>query len=115
MDLMIPIIFLIFGILAFLIGLMEELNEKRNEDDETRSSHFVWIMLLIALILFIIGGVCFRGVTSQYYSPSADTIETVYESQYIAFSWLGYGLAFFVGYFFVMKSWELLDLWMPEV
>jgi hypothetical protein len=98
-----------------LIALLQELHSGDSEDDQIKSSHFVFIMFILAVILFSVGGMCFRGITSQYYTPTTDTIETVYESQYIPFSWIGFGLALFAGYFLIMKAWDLLDLWMPEV
>lgn len=115
MDISVPIIFIIFGIITFLIALIQETHTEDNEDDQIRSSHFVFIMLMLTVILFAVGGMCFRGVTSQYYTTTTDTIETIYEAQYIPFSWIGFGLAFFAGYFLIMKTWELLDLWMPDL
>lgn len=109
MDLVIPIIFLMFGFLFLILALYEDKEEEGNEDEEERSGNLVVILLIAGLIFFIVGGFCMRLVTNLYYSPISDTIVEVYDPAYQALSWIGYGFAFLDGFLLILKAFERID------
>jgi len=110
MDIVIPIIFLLFGFLFLIIALFEDRDEKGDEDEEERSGNLVIILLIAGLIFFIVGGFCMRLVTNLYYSPVSDAIVEVYDPAYQALSWIGYGFAFLDGFLLLLKAWDQIDL-----
>ena len=114
MDVVIPIVFLIFGFLFLILALHEDREEKGDEDEEERSGNMVIILLIAGLIFFAVGGFCMRLVTNLYYSPISDTIVEVYAPAYQALSWIGYGFAFLAGFLLLLKAWERIDFRIAE-
>jgi len=109
MDIVMPVIFLIFGFLFLILALYEDRDEKDDEGEEERSGNIVIILLIAGLIFFIVGGFCMRLVTNLYYSPISDTIVEVYDPAYQALSWIGYGFSFLDGFLLILKAFERID------
>lgn len=108
MDIAFPILLLILGFIFFILGIYEEREIKNTNEEQSRSDHIVIICLIIAFLLFFIGGICFMGITTTYFSVADQEFIEVAQTIYRPFVWLGVGLAFVDVLLLVEKIFEIL-------
>jgi len=93
MDISIPIIFLVFAFLCWIIALFEERDTNQvSEEEEEKSDNLILLLMSIATVLFIVAGVCMMSISVTYYSPDTNTIEETLMPVYRPLGYIGIGL-----------------------
>lgn len=110
MDMILFVIFFIIGFLLFFIGLEDERSDKKNDDETSRSNHFILLCFLWSTVFIILSGVCLMSTTETYYSTVTDTLEETYNSLYF---FVGIGISLGFGSFnillLLLKFFEILE------
>ena len=111
MDLVIPIFLYIFAIFFFIYAVIEERDEKHNEDEQIKADNIVVITLVLSASFLFIGGVCMMFITETYYSGISDgLIETAPMSTYRPLGWIGIGWGVFVVYLVINKVFDMMEI-----
>lgn len=110
MSIAIPLLFFILGVVLFLLVIFEDREEHGSDEEQERSDHMIIIMLILCTIFWFIGGVCWMGITTMYYSPVLDSVvESSPQTVYRPISWVGIGFGMFSGMLTAIKMFDTVD------